>query len=485
MKILFYSYAYPNPLNTGLGTFNRSMVAGLAAEHDVRVVSPVSFVDAWKGRMTGRLPNGLNDPRFAAVPGVHAEYLASYYTPKLFRSEYGRWMWWSVRTRLDLTMDMFRPDVVLSYWAHPDGEVAVRMAHRHGVPAVVMVGGSDVLLLGRSGRRQQKILNVMRHADAVVTVSEHIKETLLHDGIDPRKLRVVRRGVDRALFAPGDQAVARRGLGLPEKMSLLISVGRLVPVKGHSHLLQACRLLAARHVSFRCYLLGDGPLKGDLQRQITQLGLGGIVELRGAQNQSQLVEWYRAADATVLPSLSEGVPNVLMESIVCGTPFVASDVGGVSEIADSRHDRLVPPASPVALADAIEWQLKSPAVDLPPRGVEPLALKAAARRLSQVLEEVRGTVTAVSKNWSSSGPPEGAPNFDRASAPVETGCSVQNSLAPASQALTQPVLSNLAETPPPADAHWHEKLNLPSTDFYANELGRTGEEFVLERRCSS
>ncbi len=485
MKILFYSYAYPNPLNTGLGTFNRSMVAGLAAEHEVRVVSPVSFVDAWKGRMTGRLPNGLDDPRFAAVPGVHAEYLTSYYTPKLLRSEYGRWMWWSVRHRLDHTMRMFRPDVVLSYWAHPDGEVAVRMAHRHGVPAVVMVGGSDVLLLGRSGRRQQKILNVMRHADAVVTVSEHIKETLLNDGVEPRKLKVVRRGVDRALFAPGDQTVARRGLGLPEQGTVLISVGRLVPVKGHCHLLHACRLLAARNVAFRCYLLGDGPLKADLQRQITQLGLDGIVELRGAQTQSQLVEWYRAADATVLPSLSEGVPNVLMESITCGTPFVASDVGGVAEIADSRHDRLVPPASPVALADAIEWQLKSRTNDLPPRGVEPLALKAAARRLSQVLEEVRGTVTAVSEKWSSCGPLEMASDSDSATARVETACCVQNSLAPASQALTQPVLSNSEDTQSSADARWHESLNLPSTDFYANELGRTGEEFVLEKRCSS
>ena len=147
MKVLFYSYAYPNPLHPGLGTFNRSMVAGLSMEHEVRVVSPVSFVAAWQARLSQRLPHGLNDPQFAAVPGVPCEYLTSYYTPKVFRSEYGRWMWWSVARRLHHTMKTFRPDAVLSYWAHPDGEVAVRMAHRHGVPAVVMVGGSDVLLL--------------------------------------------------------------------------------------------------------------------------------------------------------------------------------------------------------------------------------------------------------------------------------------------------------------------------------------------------
>jgi len=478
MKILFYSYAFPNPTNPGLGTFNRSMIAGLAADHEVRVVSPVSFVDAWKAWFKKKTPNGLNDAQFAAVPGVPAQYLTSYYTPKILRSQYGRWMWWSVQRQLNRTMKQFRPDVVLSYWAHPDGEVAVRMAHKHGVPAVVMVGGSDVLLLGRHGMRQKRILDVMHNADTVVTVSEHISNTLMNDGVDPHKLRVVRRGVDRALFSPGDKVTARRGLALPETGTILISVGRLVPVKGHSHLLHACRLLAARRVQFRCYLLGDGPLKAELQQQIVQMGLEGTVILKGSQNQSQLAEWYRAADVTVLPSDSEGVPNVLMESIACGTPFVASEVGGIPEIADSRHDRLVPPASPVALADAIEWQLKMRRNDLPARCFEPLALKAAARRLTLVLDEVCGTPAVPSSKWQAFSKAQQAhAGGHSAMQRLEAACCVQNSLPAASTAITQPVSSSVVES----QANWQETLNLPSTNFFANELGRTGEEFVLPK----
>jgi len=481
MKVLFYSYAYPNPINTGLGTFNRSMIAGLATDHEIRVVSPVSFVDAWRERLKGKRTGGLNDPEFSAVPGVPAEYLASYYTPKILRSQYGRFMWWSTRRRLDRVMKSFQPDVVLSYWAHPDGEVAVRMAHRHGVPAVVMVGGSDVLLLGRSGSRQKKILDVMRNADAVVTVSLDIAETLLKDGVNGTKVRVVRRGVDRTLFTPGDRTVSRCALGIPETGTVLVCAGRLVPVKGHSHLLHACRLLAVRRVPFHLYLLGDGPLRNELQRQITELGLDGVVHLRGSQSQSQLAEWYRAADMSVLPSLSEGVPNVLMESIACGTPFVASDVGGIPEIADSRHDRLVPPASPVALADAIEWQLKV-RTKLPPRAFEPLALKAAARRLSQVLEEVRGSVTSASSAWFASGQPIPAPAPSAADPHGATACCVQNSLPAASSAITRPVLSAIDETQTPSSSQWQEELCLPNTNFHANELGRTGEEFVIPSR---
>lgn len=479
MKVLFYSYAYPNPVNPGLGTFNRTMVEGLATEHEIQVVSPVSFIDSWHARATGKLPHGLNSPHFTAVPGVPAEYVSYYYTPKLLRTQYGRWMWWSVRRRMNYTMKTFRPDVVLSYWAHPDGEVAVRMAHAHGVPAVVMVGGSDVLLLGRNGRRQQKILNVMENADAVVTVSEDIARTLTNDGVESRKLHVVRRGVDRALFGPGEKLVARRSLNIPEKGTVLISVGRLVPVKGHIHLLQACRMLAARRVSFKCYLLGDGPLRNDLQKQITEMGLEGSVILKGAQTQGQLAEWYRAADLTVLPSLSEGVPNVLMESITCGTPFVATDVGGIPEIADNRHDRLVPAASPVALADAIEWQLKIRHENLPTRVFEPLALRAAARRLTHVLDEVRGSVVTPSSRWHTFG--KSGVERSAVQASLDTACCVQNSLPAASSAITRPVKAQIDDIESDVKNHWEEELRLPSTNFFANELGRTGEEFVLPK----
>ena len=476
MKVLFYSSAYPNPVQPGLGTFNQSMMSGLAAAHDVRVLSPVPFVEAWRARLTGRLPNGLNDPQFSAAPNVPAEYLTYYYTPKVLRSQYGRWMRWSVRRRFQQTLKEFQPDAVLTYWAHPDGEVAVRMAHRHGVPAVVMVGGSDVLLLGRQGSRQQKILDVMHNADAIVTVSEHIADTLIGDGVDPRKLRVIRRGVDRFIFAPGDKLISRRSLGVPEDAKVLIAVGRLVPVKGHSDLLQACRLLAARSVSFRCYLLGNGPLRPVLQREITQLGLDGIVELKGEQTQNQLAEWYRAADMTVLPSLSEGVPNVLLESIACGTPFVASDVGGVGEIADSRHDRLVRPASPVALADAIEWQMKVRREHLPPRMFEPLALRAAANRLMQVLDDVRGS-TPPSK-WSVFNQHERS-TVSRNARLIEAGRCVSTSLPVDMDATTDYVPSTANDTT--SDPRWNESLYLPSTNFFASELGRTGEEFVLPK----
>jgi teichuronic acid biosynthesis glycosyltransferase TuaC len=236
VRILFFSYAYPNAAAPLLGTFNRSLLEALARRHKVRVVSPVSFVEGLRGRVAGR---SAFDPRFTAIAGVPAEYLPFYYPPKVLRHRFGDFMWWSVGGRLEQTIREFRPDVILSYWAHPDGDVAGRAGRKYKVPTVVMVGGSDVLLLARSGRRREAILRALRRADAIVAVSQNIAATLQEDGIPASKLHVVRRGLDRNLFYPGDRGQARRELRLDPRRFTMLSVGRLAPVKGHEDLIRA------------------------------------------------------------------------------------------------------------------------------------------------------------------------------------------------------------------------------------------------------
>lgn len=389
MRILFFSYAYPNAAQPTLGTFNRSLLQALSKQHDVRVVSPVSFVEAWRSRLAGK---SALDRTFAAIPGVPAEYVPFYYPPKLFRERFDEFLWWSVRNQLTQTIRDFRPDAILSYWAHPDGAVAVRAARAHDIPVATMVGGSDVLLLARSGRRRDAILKTLHHADAVVAVSRNIADTLEQDGLPTAKLHVVRRGIDRELFQPGDRAEARRELGLPANRFTLVTVGRLVPVKGHTHLIAVCARLHREGHSFGCHILGNGPLRNQLQREIQQLGLDSVVELNGSQSQTELAKWYRAADVTVLPSLSEGVPNVLLESMAAGTPFIASHVGGIPEIADERFDDLVPKEDPGALADAIRRRITDASqmsIGNQSRRFQPGSWDDSAEELSELLSKLQ------------------------------------------------------------------------------------------------
>lgn len=397
MKILFFSYAYPNPIQPDLGTFNRAMIAGLADAHEVRVVSPVSWTVDVRDRVRRRswTPAWTKVPPFQAVLNVPATYLTSYYPPKVQRHRYGQWMWWSVQRELRKQIREFQPDVVLSYWTHPDGEVAVRAAHAAGIPAVAMVGGSDVLVLGRKGKRRTAVLDVLRKADQVLVVSDHLRQTLLADGLPEDRVSLIRRGIDDQLFVPGEQAEARRALKLPQHRPMILGVGRLVPVKGWSNLISACATLAARGTAFSCTIIGDGPLKRELQHQVDHSGLSGVVQLLGGQPQNVLSTWYRAADCTVLTSESEGVPNVLLETIQTGKPFIASQVGGIPEIADPAWDTLVPAGDQRALAqsiyDRIHGRWKQPAT---PRRFQPLTAREAAGELAQLLEQARARFLA-------------------------------------------------------------------------------------------
>ena len=99
--------------------------------------------------------------------------------------------------------------------------------------------------------------------------------------------------------------------------------------------------------------MGDGPLRRELVALTEAQRLSAHVTFVGPKLHEELPDWYRAADLTVLPSRSEGLPNVLRESLACGTPFVASDVGGITEIADPIYSLLVPPEDASSLANAI------------------------------------------------------------------------------------------------------------------------------------
>jgi glycosyltransferase involved in cell wall biosynthesis len=396
MKLLFLSNVFPNPLQPTKGVFNLGMVRALARDHEVRVVSPVSWVDELRAARRGA---GLGRGRRAAIGGVEVAHPRSYYPPKVLRGHYGTFLWWSVGRGAGRLVADFAPEAVLGYWAHPDGEVAVRLARRAGVPSVVMVGGSDVLLLGREAGRGRCVRRVLEAADAVVAVSRDLAEALAGLGIPAAKVHVIPRGVDAGAFAPGDRPGARRRLGIPDGAPVLLWVGRLVAVKGLDVLLRACGRLRDRGVAFRLYLVGDGPLRRPLEAQARSEGLGPAVAFVGPVAHDDLPDWYRAADLTVLPSRSEGVPNVLRESLACGTPFVASRVGGVPELAAGGAGELVEPGDPEALAAALAAALARPARVDGAAGSPPMDLADAVAPLSRLLRELAGAPS------SSSAPP--------------------------------------------------------------------------------
>jgi glycosyltransferase involved in cell wall biosynthesis len=185
-------------------------------------------------------------------------------------------------------------------------------------------------------------------------------------GTDERKkVQLVYHGIDLSMFTahepPSGAAPAA------ESAYRLLSVGRLVPKKGHEHLIAACAKLRDAGYEIRCRIVGGGPLQAELADQIARLRLEDVVSLEGPMTHAKLIGLYRQADLFALaPRITDdgdrdGIPNVIAEAIAAGVPVVSTDVSGIPELV--RHERtglLVPPNDSTALATAIARLIASP-----------------------------------------------------------------------------------------------------------------------------
>lgn len=356
MRILGLTNLYPNPWQPHRAPFNRHLFRLLAEDHAVRIIAPIAWTDELAARRrAGPLPTG----RVSNTDGLLVEHPRYYFPPRMLRGLYGHCYRASVRRAFRRAVEEFRPDVVHAPWAYPDGWAAVRLGHAAGLPVTIRVHGSDVRLLDQYPARRRRTQEALQSADGVLSVSHELADRVVNMGVDPDRVVVRHDGVDTEWFRPGSREDARRRLGLDPTSKRLLFIGNLVNVKGIDVLLTACaRLRQAKH-DFELDILGQGPLRGSLEAQANRLGLDGV-RFRGALPQTELPVWYQAADVFVLPSRSEGVPNVVLEAMACRTPVVSTRVGGIPEVAAPAVCTLVPPDDAAALADALARELTAP-----------------------------------------------------------------------------------------------------------------------------
>jgi glycosyltransferase involved in cell wall biosynthesis len=241
-----------------------------------------------------------------------------------------------------------RFDAIDAHYFYPDGVAAIRLGVRFGLPVVITARGSDITQFPDYPVPRRLIQGAANRADAVITVSEGLRDALIALGAPPDKITVLRNGVDLDTFRPRDRTEARASLGLTGPS--LLSVGALIPRKGHDRTIAALTELP----TLTLLIAGDGPEKARLMHHAQTLGVAGRVRFLGAWPHHQLASLYSAADLSVLASSREGWANVLLESLACGTPVVASPIPGNGEVIQSPEAGLIAEANtPSALARAI------------------------------------------------------------------------------------------------------------------------------------
>lgn len=351
MRVLSFSYCFPNRVNPTWGVFIAQRLAALSQREQLQVCSPAPWFpvlsarrgdpgpekDAWKGLTVHR-------PRFFYFPGVFKNHDAHFYARGL-----SRW--------LREFCQVWRPDVLDAHFIWPDGVGVALLAKELKIPYIITLRGKLYECLPIPSQREQ-CATALQCASAVISVSGQLAEEARKLGVSDDRLVIIPNGIDREYFHSRDKRTCRKELGLPEEGRLLVTVAHLGHRKGHHEVIRA---IAGLPDDVRLAIIG-GPAQGEMPEKLravaAEVGVENRLMLPGSQPYERVPFYFSAADVSVLASYREGCPNAVLESLACGTPVVASDVGAVRDILPVPDvGRIVPPEEIGPLRDALAYVL--------------------------------------------------------------------------------------------------------------------------------
>ncbi|HKT14774.1 MAG TPA: glycosyltransferase [Allosphingosinicella sp.] len=347
LRVLTLSTLFPNDAQPTLGIFVERQTLGLAARSDVELeaIAPVGL-PFWPLSLHPHYAPRAALPRRQAWKGITVHRPVHPVLPGPGRRWTAKRM---ARALLPLLEDMrarFPFDVIDAEYFWPDGPAAMHLGAALGVPFSIKARGSDISHWGRQPDVAGQLLAAAAAAGGMLAVSAAVKRSMIALGMREDRIRVHYTGVDLDRFRPCDRREAKAALGLSGP--LIATVGALIPRKGQALALDALTRLPDATLAFA----GDGPDRRMLEAQARSLGLGARVRFLGPQSPEQVATLLAAADVSMQPSRSEGLANVWVEAMACGTPVVAGDIDGAREAITPEAGLLVPLAAEALAAAA-------------------------------------------------------------------------------------------------------------------------------------
>jgi glycosyltransferase involved in cell wall biosynthesis len=357
LRILTFSGLFPNAEQPTHGLFvwrRLQQLLGSGAV-DATVVAPVPWFPLAHPRF-GAYAAFARVPRremLAGVPVHHPRYVV---IPKVGMSLAPALLALGVR---DCVAKLHRAkgfDLIDAHYFYPDGVAAAWIARWLGLPLSITARGTDLNVIAEHVLPRAMIRWAADHSRLNVAVGEELAARLRAIGADPAKTRTIPNGVDLQAFRPLDRAASRLALGIAER-NWLLSAGQLIPTKGHDAVIRALVQLPG----WGLLVAGHGPEEASLRALARQTGVADRVSFRGRVSPEEMPALYSAADCLVLASAREGMPNVVLESLACGTPVIATRVGDCpAMLRDPVAGRLVERADPAAIAAALSDLMRAP-----------------------------------------------------------------------------------------------------------------------------
>lgn len=334
MKLLLFSTLYPNAQTPHSAVFVENRLRHLMRDTGCRahVIAPVPWFPLRHPRF-GKYADFAAVPRREVRHGIVVEHPRYPVIPKIGMTVAPFLLYrWARGTVRRLMAAGHRFDLIDAHYFYPDGVAAAMLAREFDLPLTITGRGTDLNLIPRYRLCRAQIRSAARQADGLITVCDALADDLAALGIPRGDVTVLRNGVDLAAFRPDPEGAAalRDRLGDTAKGDgpLLLSVGHLIPRKGHELAIEALCLLPAA----RLWIVGGGPEEGRLKALAARLGVADRVAFLGVLPHEALSAVYSAGDVLILGSKREGWPNVLLESMACGTPVVATPVNGSPEV---------------------------------------------------------------------------------------------------------------------------------------------------------
>ncbi len=350
LRLLTFSTLYPDSVRPNHGVFVENRLRHLVASGDVAstVLAPVPWFPSADPRF-GDYARFAAVPRFERWHGLDVHHPRYPVIPRVGMNVAPHLLYAFARPALArLIRGGLQFDAIDAHYLYPDGVAAAWLGRAFGKPVVLTARGSDVTELPEHKVPRRLIEGAMAAAAHLIGVSEALCARMVALGAPRDKVTALRNGVDTQIFHPVDRAAARAALGLTRPT--LISVGHLIPRKRNHLTIAAMAYLP----EWDLLIVGDGPERPALESQAAALGVAHRVRFLGAQPHDRLAEFYGAADAMVLASTREGWANVLLESMACGTPVVASNIPMNAEVVSApAAGRLMREDTPEALATAV------------------------------------------------------------------------------------------------------------------------------------